>query len=143
MISLARMPPRPEQRQQQPAAAARQLDPLFHDVTALLLEFLLRVEQGQPPSLATFKQAWQDMHFSLVFEVSLSPARAPPAARGAFVAARTPPPHHHTHTHLAATADSLAVRSPLPRHRVCRPLPTRRPASPGPAALSTCSSSTA
>jgi len=39
------------------------------DVQALLRKFINKVDLGSPLSYATFREAWQDMHFSLIYEV--------------------------------------------------------------------------
>lgn len=45
------------------------LAPQEHDVHTLLRAFLRRVDAGQPPRYATFREAWQELHFSLIYEV--------------------------------------------------------------------------
>lgn len=45
------------------------------DVQALLRSFIKKVDLGSPLSYATFREAWQDMHFSLVYEVRHFPSR--------------------------------------------------------------------
>ena len=50
------------------------LAPQERDVHTLLRAFLRKVDAGQPPRYATFRDAWQELHFSLIYEVhSLAP----------------------------------------------------------------------
>jgi hypothetical protein len=46
------------------------LAPQERDVHTLLRVFLRRVDAGQPPCYATFREAWQELRFSLIYEVS-------------------------------------------------------------------------
>lgn len=55
--------------------------PQAQDVCTLLVQVLLRVQQGQPLSLETVKAAWRELAFSHVFEVGASPQQEPSSLR--------------------------------------------------------------
>jgi hypothetical protein len=46
------------------------LAPQEQDVQALLRLFLHKLDAGRPLAYATFREAWREMHFSLIYEVS-------------------------------------------------------------------------
>lgn len=48
------------------------LAPQEQDVHTLLRRFLLKVHAGSPLSYATFREAWQELHFSLIYEVCMA-----------------------------------------------------------------------
>lgn len=41
------------------------------DVQHLLILFCAMVHKGSPPTLDTFKNAWQELHFSQIFRVGI------------------------------------------------------------------------
>ena len=45
------------------------LAPQERDVHMLLRTFLRKVDAGAPPAYATFRDAWQELSFTLVYEV--------------------------------------------------------------------------
>lgn len=47
------------------------LAPQEQDVHALLRLFLHKVDAGKPLTYATFREAWQEMHFSMIYEVNI------------------------------------------------------------------------
>ncbi len=47
------------------------LAPQEQDVHTLLRLFILKVHAGRPLSYATFREAWQELHFSLIYEVRM------------------------------------------------------------------------
>lgn len=47
------------------------LAPQEQDVHTLLRHFLLKVHAGRPLSYATFREAWQELQFSLIYEVCM------------------------------------------------------------------------
>ena len=49
----------------------RAAEPQELDVQALLRLFLRRVDAGAPAGYATFRECWQQMQFSFVYEVRL------------------------------------------------------------------------
>lgn len=56
----------------------RAAEPQELDVQALLRLFLRKVDAGAPAKYATFRECWQEMHFSFIYEVrrgSADPAR--------------------------------------------------------------------
>ena len=48
----------------------RAAEPQELDVEALLRQFLRKVDAGAPAKYATFRESWQEMHFSFIYEVS-------------------------------------------------------------------------
>jgi len=48
----------------------RAAEPQELDVHALLRLFLSKVENGRPATFATFREAWQELRFSFIYEVS-------------------------------------------------------------------------
>ena len=53
----------------------RAAEPQELDIHALLRQFVGKVDSGAPATYATFRETWQEMKFSLIYEVS---------AKGAF-----------------------------------------------------------
>ncbi|CAL8471007.1 g10549 [Coccomyxa elongata] len=53
------------------------LAPQEQDVHTLLRRFLLKVHAGSPLSYATFREAWQELHFSLIYEGCLEHSTLP------------------------------------------------------------------
>jgi hypothetical protein len=56
------------------------LAPQEQDVHALLRLFLRKVDSGRPLAYPTFREAWQEMHFSLIYEVSSAWSLLPASA---------------------------------------------------------------
>ena len=48
----------------------RAAEPQELDIHALLRLFVGKVDSGAPATYATFRESWQEMRFSLIYEVS-------------------------------------------------------------------------